>query len=359
MCVFKGRHRCRCYNPNKPEKWHFKAFCLNDSGSGYLHRFYMYQGSTEQRPNDITATLYPSYKLLGNEEYHNTGHVLHTDNWFTSLPELVLCRQRGIHCIGTVKTNKQHLPQDAIFPKTGGNRKNRGDMQCMQAQKDGHNYYFISWMDSKPVHLLSTYAGYKITCKRGVSNPLGGFHRVELPQPSHVRDYNDGMGGTDVGDQKASYYRFQHKARSWIRRIFSHFAQTAQVDAHILYTEHRGGKLTFLQCLHQLMYELAGEVEPDDIEVEDSDAGEMESIEEEEVEPTMKRAAAWASDHSRIVPTHTPKVCTGECGFCRTGCQTRTQIICVECKAWLCCNDEGEDNCWHQFHNDPAMSKPV
>ena len=45
MCIgFKGRHVARCYNPNKPDKWHLKAFCLNDSSSGYLHRFYMYQG---------------------------------------------------------------------------------------------------------------------------------------------------------------------------------------------------------------------------------------------------------------------------------------------------------------------------
>jgi hypothetical protein len=45
LCIgFKGRHVARCYNPSKPEKWHLKAFCLNDSASGYLHRFYMYQG---------------------------------------------------------------------------------------------------------------------------------------------------------------------------------------------------------------------------------------------------------------------------------------------------------------------------
>jgi hypothetical protein len=45
MCIgFKGRHVARCYNPNKPEKWHLKAFCLNDSKTGYLHQFYMYQG---------------------------------------------------------------------------------------------------------------------------------------------------------------------------------------------------------------------------------------------------------------------------------------------------------------------------
>ena len=47
MCIgFKGKHISRCYNPNKPDKWHLKAFCLNDSASGYLHRFYMYQGLT-------------------------------------------------------------------------------------------------------------------------------------------------------------------------------------------------------------------------------------------------------------------------------------------------------------------------
>ena len=31
---WKGRHKCRCYNPKKPEKWHFKVFALNDSITG-------------------------------------------------------------------------------------------------------------------------------------------------------------------------------------------------------------------------------------------------------------------------------------------------------------------------------------
>lgn len=32
---WKGRHKCCCYNPKKPEKWHFKVFSLNDSITGY------------------------------------------------------------------------------------------------------------------------------------------------------------------------------------------------------------------------------------------------------------------------------------------------------------------------------------
>ena len=30
----KGRHKCRCYNPKKPEKWHFKIYDLNCSKAG-------------------------------------------------------------------------------------------------------------------------------------------------------------------------------------------------------------------------------------------------------------------------------------------------------------------------------------
>ena len=36
MCIFfNGRHSCRCYNGSKVEKWHFKAFSLNDPTTGY------------------------------------------------------------------------------------------------------------------------------------------------------------------------------------------------------------------------------------------------------------------------------------------------------------------------------------
>jgi hypothetical protein len=48
---FKGRHRARCYNPNKPEKWHFKSYCLNCSTTGFLMNVFMYQGKDEKVPN--------------------------------------------------------------------------------------------------------------------------------------------------------------------------------------------------------------------------------------------------------------------------------------------------------------------
>ena len=78
---FKGRHKARCYNPNNPSKGYFNAFCLNDSGTGYLHLFRMYGGKEERRPTDIAATEWPVFELIENERYHNNRHMLAIDNW--------------------------------------------------------------------------------------------------------------------------------------------------------------------------------------------------------------------------------------------------------------------------------------
>lgn len=81
----KARHRCKCYNPNKPFKWHFKMFALCEACSGYVWDFYMYTGKSEQRPAGISATEWPVRKLCADPFLHNNNHILACDNWFTSI----------------------------------------------------------------------------------------------------------------------------------------------------------------------------------------------------------------------------------------------------------------------------------
>jgi hypothetical protein len=82
---FKGRHSARVYNPNKPNKWGLKAFCLNDAATGYLTNFFMYLGKDEQRPAGMPATLWPVIKLTEPALYHEKDHILCTDNWYTQV----------------------------------------------------------------------------------------------------------------------------------------------------------------------------------------------------------------------------------------------------------------------------------
>ncbi len=57
MCIkFKGRHKLRQYNSKKPNKWHFKVYCLNNS-DGYLQDFHVFEGGFANRDDDVAATL--------------------------------------------------------------------------------------------------------------------------------------------------------------------------------------------------------------------------------------------------------------------------------------------------------------
>jgi len=170
MCIwFKGRHRSRCYNPNKPEKWHLKAFCLNCALSGYYIFFRMYEGKDEEREDDVAATVFPVKKLLENERFHHKNIIVATDNWYTSIPQLLLLLSWGIHLIGTIRTNKAGLPKKGILKEKDGERGNTiVHEKTFEVDKKGSKHkikaWFVGWYDNKVVHLLTSIKPY-ISCK--------------------------------------------------------------------------------------------------------------------------------------------------------------------------------------------------
>ena len=98
---FKGRHKARCYNPSKPEKWHFKSYCLNCSITGSQMNFFMYVGKDEKRPEGQTANEYPVIRLLDNEKFKCMNLVLATDDWYTSIYLALKLLEWDIYLFGT------------------------------------------------------------------------------------------------------------------------------------------------------------------------------------------------------------------------------------------------------------------
>ena len=124
---WRGRHRYRCFNNMKPWPFHFKIVSLNDAFNGYQKCFYLYRGKSELRPEGVPATTWPIFKLFTTKaEYKNKGHILATDNWYTSLEVALLVARSGNHFVGTCKTNKAGLPAAGKFPKTGNGKQQRG-----------------------------------------------------------------------------------------------------------------------------------------------------------------------------------------------------------------------------------------
>lgn len=121
-----------------------------------MSNIFLYRGKDEARPADESATLHPVRRLTEPTEYHNKDYIVSLDNWYGSL-EAVSClisEPRNMDCVRTIKTNRKGIPKDAIFKVSVNNI--RGEAACQLSNIGTRTIYFISWQDSKPVHLVSS-----------------------------------------------------------------------------------------------------------------------------------------------------------------------------------------------------------
>lgn len=365
---FKGRHKCRCYNPKKIYKWHFKIYSLNDSISGYQANFFLYQGKAEVRPEGVAATLWPVMKLLSDPKWHNKGHIVCTDNWYTSLAVLLFCASIACAFVGTIKINKSGIPEAGKFPKTGAGVKRRGTMKQMSADVGTGNKaitaYFTAWQDNKPVHILSSIPTFRTTVQRQTELPGGRWIRTAIAIPTVIRLYNWLMGGTDSMDQRLSYYRPHLKSVSWVPRMLCHLLNVSTVNAYILFKEYYGKGNTYhlLDFINALIPQLAEGF------IEEKNALKYRSVQPEYVGPTRswRSKLTWENDYlSRIGGNHDCVIVKkirpdnasqkehsterGRCIICASDVNTR----CKQCKVALCivedCDTVG-GTCFHKFH---------
>ena len=360
QCIaWSGRHSCRCYNPNKPEKWHFKLYALNCALTGYMINMYLYRGKAEKRPNNVPATLYPIQKLFQPIElYYNKKHIVATDNWYTSMAALEYVRDTLRNdFVGTCKANKQGIPKDGLFPKVGRGKQRRGAHKQMMKNDNGRKAYFTAWQDNKPVHILSTIKSGLIECHRRLQNETTKqWERVTYPQPSIIKVYNKTMGGTDSFDQRLSYFRPSVKTRRYPPRIFVHFLNASVVNASIIHKQFHKTPKTFQlrQFIKELVFDLVPQV-----------SREIPNL----ASPVFRcRLPDWEKNRDRLNTTllHIPfieenpdetshdKHYRSECVLCGKSVNMR----CVSCGAYLCA--KGKDHktiCFMLFHTQRKLKK--
>lgn len=350
---FKGRHSARVYNPNKPNKWGLKAFCLNDALTGYLTNFFMYLGKDEQRPAGMAATLWPVIKLTEPALYHEKEHILCTDNWYTQVEGAVAvsAAPRSMHYVGTIKVNKTGLPKKGLFAKTGAAKHARGDMQCYESSVPNSEtkLYFTAWQDSKPVHILSTFPPFRGSCQRNSKTVNGTWSgKEDIPRPSVIPEYNSGMGGTDLNDQLNSYYNDRHRVHKWTQRMFNHFLHVIMNNAKVLFNDHVGkdGEMVLLKFQQSVVEHLcsAGRVEASEV-----DEAEEEVEEKRPVRPVGNRKQRWVADFRlRNTGKHVPGFVGNDKRQNCIICKRKMELRCETCDVWVC---YGSAQCWSTFHD--------
>lgn len=221
MIKFKGRLSFRQYLPAKPIKWGVKVWSLAESKTGYLHKFQVYTGKEDGQDKGLTHRVVTD--LVGHLQ--NTNVHVFMDNFYTSMPLLQELLMRGIYACGTVRSNRKGLPVE-LLPKNIRLEKH----QYKVAQKD--DLTFCSWMDTKPVLVLSNYhdpqaVGY-------VNRRSGQAVQQRVGVPKMLQDYQDHMKGVDLMDQMLGYYMPNHRSRKWWRRIFHYLQMASAHNSYII-----------------------------------------------------------------------------------------------------------------------------
>lgn len=356
----KCRHSSIQYNKDKPYKWFFKIYSLNDAATSYMSNFYLFRGKDAERSTDVAASTFPVLKLLEPVQYQGRNHICFVDNYFMSekLAERLL--ERGIHSCGTVRTNRVKRLKTYWFTKSGEKKGIRGAIKSWQISKD---LWATSWCDKKPVNMLHTFETCWEPCQRNSRDRTTNLYRKqEFNRPTVIKWYNRGMGGTDQFDQRLSYYRPNIKSRRWPHRVYFHFLNCSVVNAFILFKILNSAntrqpiktQLDFALNLVREMVRMNPVPSLSDVPALSDD-----------VFPTAicqsGTAMSIPADFSRPhYPLYCPENPRTEKRFYRTcripGCTRRTSFLCDTCHLPFCMEASSSTNHFIEFHENLRLS---
>jgi hypothetical protein len=358
----KCYHSAIQYNGDKPYKWFFKVYSLNDAESSYMTNFYLFRGKDWDRPaNGHSASSYPIIKLTDYPQYKHRNHICYVDNYFMSVGLCTTLLSRGIHCVGTLRTNRvkaKIVPKHWWYKKDS--RRNpiaRGAMKCKKLED---NLYCTTWFDKKPVNMMHTFpTNHEIALRNNKDKKTKLYSVLRLPRPTVIKAYNKGMGGTDQFDQKLAYYRPSIKSKKWPHRIFFHFLMCSIINAHILYckvnTLKKHDKLADLFSFIDALVESLSKSGIDDVQLP------TEEVIDHKPLKRMRKCTALEvcprGGEGMHMPYSLPAVDPGTGKQNRVkckaiNCERKVSTFCQTCNVALCISLlEGNSTCFSKFHS--------
>ena len=158
------------------------------------------------------------------------------DRFYTSVMVFLQLLKIGLFAIGTIMPDRKGFPAYCTIGKDRHRLVSRGylSMCTSKSSQTRGNFLAIGWMDSKPVHLIST----------GSSNfPVQLIRRIqgvprEFTIPVALQRYHKYMGGVDQSDfMRMARYSVQqsYHTRKWYKSIFLSLLDLAIVNAYILH----------------------------------------------------------------------------------------------------------------------------
>jgi hypothetical protein len=235
---------------------------------------------------------------------------------------------------------------------------------------DQHHVYVVSWVDKKPVNLMSTYVSDVEDVIRHEKDKKGKYVVTPLKRPTLIGDYNRGMGGTDLFDQYMAYYRSCVKTKKWTHGVFFHLFNLCVVNSWIVYktihglTKHQkfGNLKSYIE---QIVENLLGEPTEHVVGESSLNMNGWTSSKDNVAKPSWCKTEVPFTDPRYDNLSHWPTNLLDERnptefkrGKCRNpDCNSRTQIYCSKCRVALCVGNSSGVPCFAKYHTFGESAK--
>ena len=113
MVPFKGRLGIKQFMKDKPVKFGIKLWVLADSVTAYCYNLEVYTGNHGQQINRLMGLSAPVVIGL-TKPIHNFGHIIYTDNFYTSSILAKYLVSRKTYLYGTMRPNHLGYPADIV-----------------------------------------------------------------------------------------------------------------------------------------------------------------------------------------------------------------------------------------------------
>ena len=217
------------YNPSKPSRYGILYKSVNAVQFPYTFRAVVYAGKPLGDPNQFYVPgIQPIVKSLVNglmSHVELDGNNITMDRLYTSYQLFQYLLEHNITAVGTIMANKKEIPAEV--------------KSCTQREPLSYEAF---WDENNPKTSLHSYVvKTKSSGKKNVlllsSMPtfLGKTMDDKQDKPAILKFYDFSKGGTDIVDQKISYYSCNTKSARWPLTAFSYVLDTARVNAQSIF----------------------------------------------------------------------------------------------------------------------------
>lgn len=245
MILFEGRCDMRQHIAKKASPTGFKIWMLVEVASNYVYSFDIYTGKNKMKreENASANVVLTLIEPLTEHCWHRIG----MDGFFTSVHLFHTLLSKGFYAVGTTRHNRKHFPKQLLEeidkqPRGTWKWRQHGEMVC------------FSWMDKKPVNLLST---FNDPVEETVIQRRTGKALIDVTCPTVVPTYLRTMRAVDVFSQRLSYSKIGRRSKKWFYSLMWFMMDTGIHNAFILYQKkHKQPHYSEKDFRKQLMEQL-------------------------------------------------------------------------------------------------------